>query len=314
MHRSLDVPVLLLATCFLGSGCGDRNPGSDPGSGSDSAGKPKVLAVNYPLAFFAERIGGEAIEVDFPVEPGVDPAFWKPTAEAIGRFQSADLILKNGADFAKWIKTTSLPDSIVVDTSTAFTESLIVVQDGATHRHGDEGEHSHEGVASTTWLDFGLAIQHAAAVRDALIQLLPEKSATFETNFAALRQELETLDGEFAFTAQSLSETPLVASHPVYQYAARRYGLRIRSLLWEPEIVPDEEAMKQLAALLEGHPASVMIWEAQPAEASVAKLASIGVSSVVSSPSGNRPPEGGDFLGVMRSNIEALKKAADSAN
>ena len=89
---------------------------------------------------------------------------------------------------------------------------------------------------------------------------------------------------ELALVAVTLSETPLVASHPVYQYAARRYGLRIRSLLWQAETVPDDEAMQELADLLEKHPAKVMIWQRPPDEASVKKLAEIGVSSIVFDP------------------------------
>ena len=42
--------------------------------------------------------------------PENDPAFWKPDDAAIARFQTADLILRNGAGYAKWMKTVSLPD------------------------------------------------------------------------------------------------------------------------------------------------------------------------------------------------------------
>lgn len=301
-------------TAVLLAGCGEKDQGAAPDTGFPPTATPRVFAVNYPLAYFAERIGGRAVEVVFPADPGVDPAFWKPSAEAIAEFQSADLILKNGADYAKWIRTTSLPDSIVVDTSRAFSDSLIEIHDAGSHQHGDSGEHSHGGVALTTWLDLAQAIQQAAAVRDALIRHFPERRETFETNYPLLQRDLESLDGELALVAVTLSETPLVASHPVYQYAARRYGLRIRSLLWQAETVPDDEAMQELANLLEKHPAKVMIWERPPDEASVKKLAEIGVSSIVFDPAANRPASGEDLLDVMQSNIEALEKVAESTD
>lgn len=38
------------------------------------AGKPRVAVVNYPLAYFVERIAGDLVEVHFPAMKG-DPAF-----------------------------------------------------------------------------------------------------------------------------------------------------------------------------------------------------------------------------------------------
>jgi zinc transport system substrate-binding protein len=49
-----------------------------------------------------------------------------------------------------------------------------------------------------------------------------------------------------------------------------------------------------------------MVWEGDPLPATVAKLEELGLGSVVFDPCGNRPREG-DFLGVMRGNIERLE-------
>jgi zinc transport system substrate-binding protein len=100
----------------------------------------------------------------------------------------------------------------------------------------------------------------------------------------------------------------VVASHPVYQYFARRYEINLQAVLWEPETVPDEKAMTDLQAILAKHAAKWMIWEGDPAAESVAKLQAIGVQSLVFSPSGN-VPEKGDFMSVMQANVAALEKA-----
>jgi zinc transport system substrate-binding protein len=82
----------------------------DDGSGGDAVvgGAPAaaaerlvVYAVNYPLQYFAQRIAGDYAEVVLPVPTGVDPAFWQPDAAGIGGFQRADVILLNGAGYAK---------------------------------------------------------------------------------------------------------------------------------------------------------------------------------------------------------------------
>ena len=308
------LPLALLFASFVGfllAGCEGEPSGGTPSETGTTEGRPRVLAVNYPLAYFAERIGGDMVEVEFPAPSDIDPAFWKPSASEIATFQTADLILRNGAEYAKWMKTASLPESVIVDTSKDFSDSLIVFADAGTHSHGEEGEHSHDGIAFTTWLDMAQAIEQAKSVKEALSSLVPEQAASFEARFESLRAELEAIDAELALAAQALGETPLLASHPVHQYAARRYGLHIRSVLWEPDVVPDDAALEDLSRLRKDHPGEVMLWEAEPAAQSVERLQAMGVTSVVFDPCGNRPDDDGDFLSVMRSNIEALIQAAD---
>lgn len=298
---------LLFALCLALSGCGPSG-GPEPKAFSGT-GKPKVLTTNYPLTWMAERIGGDAVEVEFRAPEDGDPAFWEPTDADVAAFQSADLILRNGATYEKWADKVSLPELTQVDTSRAFAEQLITIKDEGKHSHGAKGEHSHAGVAFTTWIDLTQAVKQADAIRAAFGKLLPDKAATFDTNFAAVKKDLDALDAEVLAAAKVVGNAPLVASHPVYQYFARRYALNIKSVLWEPETVPDEAAMADLAKILADHPAAVMLWEGDPAPESVRMLQSIGVKSIVFDPCGNRPGEGADFLSVMKANAENLAKA-----
>jgi zinc transport system substrate-binding protein len=58
--------------------------------------------------------------------------------------------------------------------------------------------------------------------------------------------------------------------------------------------------------MVKDHPAQWMIWEGEPLEASVEKLRSMGINSIVFNPSGNVPRQG-DFLSVMQENVNNLK-------
>ena len=75
-----------------------------------------IYTVNYPLQYFAQRIAGEHAQVIFPGPADEDPAFWIPGTETIQRYQQADLILLNGAGYARWTKRVSLPRLRSVDT------------------------------------------------------------------------------------------------------------------------------------------------------------------------------------------------------
>ena len=272
-------------------------------------GPPVVQAVNYPLAYFAERLAGDWVDIQFLAEGKGDPAFWEPTDEDLIAMQSADLILLNGASYDKWIETVSLPTSILVDTSRAFAGEYLEDGQGIAHSHGPGQEaHTHGSIAFTTWMDLQQAIWQAEEVAAALTDLLPEKEAKLAQNLDTLAIEIEEVHEQFQQIGKGLGDRPFLASHPVYQYFARRYGLNIESLHWEPQVVPDAEAIEKLKQKLIDHPAEWMIWEGEPLPESIEKLKDLGISSLVVNPCGNQPEEG-DWLSVMQANVAELRRA-----
>ncbi len=298
---------ILLLVLVLPAGC------SKPGSStkderSKSSGVPTVYVVNYPLEYFAERIGGDLVNVVLPAPADGDPAYWKPGPEEVGRYQEADMILLNGASYAGWVDKASLPQAKTVDTSKGFREQFISLEKEVTHSHGPEGQHAHGGVASTTWLDPMLAIEQARAILDAFAVRWPEHRAEFEAGFAGLEKDLHELDAGFEAAVADHAGAPIVFSHPVYQYLERRYGLNGRSVHWEPGEIPDDKMWAELKKILADHPAKWMVWEGKPAPETASKLEEMGVRSVVFDPCGN-VPETGDFLSVMRENVTSLRTA-----
>jgi zinc transport system substrate-binding protein len=104
----------------------------------------------------------------------------------------------------------------------------------------------------------------------------------------------------------------LLASHPVYQYLARRYSLNLNSVMWEPDVLPAEHEWQTLAELCEGHPAAWTLWEGEPLDETSRRLHRIGVQSAVFDPCANRPVSG-DFLSVMSDNLENLARVFEQA-
>lgn len=263
--------------------------------------------MNYPLKYFAERIAGEHATVIFPAPADGDPAYWIPDTNSIMAYQKADLILLNGANYAKWIGKVSLPRSKVVDTSRSFKDKYIIMEEVLTHSHGSEGKHAHESTAFTLWIDFDLAAKQAWAIVKALGRKKPELKDTFKKNGTTLENDLMGLAREIKGIVAKNPSQPLIASHPVYHYFARRYGLNIKSVHWEPDEIPNNEQWLELQSILKDHPARWMIWEGEPDAALIEKLNSLGIMSVVFDPSGNVPAKG-DFMSVMKKNVESLRK------
>lgn len=277
-------------------------------SAGNSAGKLSVYVVNYPLKYFAERIGGEHVTVVFPAPANVDPAYWVPDVNIIAAYQQADLILLNGDGYAKWIEKATLPRSKMINTSKQFRDQYIRSEVSVTHSHGPQGEHAHEDLAFTTWLDFRLASLQAEAIASALIRKKPDTRQFFEKNLDKLKNDLLSLCSALREIVRKNPSQPLTASHPVYDYLARGYGLNLKSVHWEPNETPNTEQWVALQKLLPGHPAKWMIWEGPPKKETVERLKSLGINSLVYDPCGNAPQEV-DSLQVMHRNVENLKRA-----
>lgn len=266
---------------------------------------PVVYTVNYPLAYFAERIAGETVDVVFPEMEG-DPAFWNPVPEQIAAYQDADLILLNGAGYAKWVQQVSLPPAKLIDTSKGFKDQFVAIDGAAGHAHGAGEKHAHGEIAFTTWLDPQLAVQQAAAIRDVFSSRWKEHAPAFEANFQALEKELRALDTQLENAFAAINNEPLIGSHPVYQYLTRRYGLDMTSVHWEPDTLPDQTMVRELDDLLEAHPAKMMLWEGAPLRAIQLMVEKKGLQVRVFDPCGNRPAHG-DYFTIMQENLQNIK-------
>ena len=266
-----------------------------------------IVAGSPPVHYLAERLAGGDFAVGLLLPQGENPEHWLPADADIARLQGARLIILNGAELAGWREVAVLPERRVLETADAFRDEWIEVE-GATHSHGPEGEHSHAGVAPFTWLDPLLAIEQAAAIRDRLAALRGGDAAQLAERFEALRAELRGLHQRLEAAAGIGSGRPLIASHPLYPYPARRYKLNLVDLVWEPDEAPPAEAWEALDALLREHPARWMIWEAEPLPEVRAGLAARGLGIVIVDPLAEGAASG-DFLDGMRANTDSLERA-----
>jgi zinc transport system substrate-binding protein len=304
--------IVITLTVVL-AGCGSNESGKVAPVAEETTDTLVIYTVNYPLAYFAERIGGDLAEVVFPAPVEEDPAFWSPDADTIAAYQTADLILLNGAGYARWVDRATLPSSRLIDTGAAFADRLIEMESVTTHSHGPEGEHEHGGWAFTTWLNPTLAIQQVQAVAAAITVLRPEHAKGIQARMEELESDLLNLDGRLSSAAKIIGDTPLVFSHPVYQYLIRRYELNGVEVHWEPDETPDGHAWDHLEKQLKSHPTEWMLWEGEPFQSTVADLEDLGIGSLLLDPCGNAP-ETGDYLTVMDANAGSLETIAETLN
>ncbi|MEO1009091.1 MAG: metal ABC transporter substrate-binding protein [Planctomycetota bacterium] len=251
MIRLLACAALAAATWTLAA-CEQNQAAAD----AEAAGEDVVLATFYPTEYFATRIAGGLVEVGCPLPADADPIFWRPSGDAIARYQRAGLVVTNGAEFEKWVAGAPLPRSRVVESiSVAALEQAggPITMETITHSHGPEGEHSHEGIDGHTWVDPTLAIAQVRAIEAAMAARWPEHAADFAANGEALVENLRALDAALTEATSLLEGATLLASHPAYNYLARTKGWDIHNLDLDPESADVDAVVEAVHEALHEH-------------------------------------------------------------
>jgi len=300
------ISVVALLVAVFGVGCGREDPSSKA-----RIGKPVVYTTFYPTKYFAERIGGDLVRVVCPVPVNEDASFWMPDRETVRAYQEADLVVVNGAEFAKWVQKVSLREHRIVNTAKPLADELITFEHATVHSHGTAGDHAHEGLDGHTWVDPVNAAVQAYEIRKALAKRFPEHGPAFEKGFAALAADLDALDKKLGAYQAACADQPLLASHPAFNYVARRYGWNIANLNLDPGEMPSDEVIQAIETTLREHPAKFLVWEAFPSRAIADRLEEeLGLTSIEFSPCELLSEEdlacGKDYLNVMWKNLENI--------
>ena len=277
----------ILPFIFLLSAWGQKATVSSP-EVKNTGEQPVIYTSFYPAQYFTQRITGDFANVICPVPEDEDPIFWKPDSATIAQYQEADLIIINGAGFEKWVNTVNLPQSRVVDTAKSFAAEFITYENAVQHQHGDKGAHTHEGIDGHTWVDPVNAITQSEAILGALNKKYPDEKERFEANFASLKADLQALDTGFKEVS---AKTPLLASHPAFNYIARRYGWNVKNLDLDPDNPP---------AQLDDTFSKIILWESTPTK-DIPNFLNATFSPI------EQAPDSGDYLSVMKSNLDTMR-------
>lgn len=298
-----------LILCLGATACGPQATSSDPAATINDS----VVASSWPVAYLAQRVLGEQLEVHSPIPEGTDPIHWAPDRDALARMQTASLVVLNGAGFEPWAEHANLPLSRVLHTARVFEQDWIK-HEQLEHSHGTGGDHSHAGIDPHTWLDPLLAKAQAGAIRDAWNDRHPDGVAAIEANFASLAADLDTLHQSWQKITQQLEGRAMLASHPAYDYLAKRHGWSLTSFDLDPESLPTPEQLNDLRQAVRDSAPAIMLWEAQPTpEVAAAVRAATQLENILISPAEVRSAAaraaGSTYLDVQRANVERLEDA-----
>ncbi|AOV07030.1 metal ABC transporter solute-binding protein, Zn/Mn family [Sporosarcina ureilytica] len=214
----------------------------------------QIYTTVYPLQYFAERIGGDAVSVKTIYPPGSDEHTFDPTQKDMIALADADLFFYIGLGLEGFVenaeKTLKNEHVKMVATAEAITEDML----GDTHdhdhndEHGDD-HHDHGEFDPHVWISPVLSDALAFSVKEALVEVSPENKEQFEENFEALRNDLLKLDREFIQMTSEVPSKTFFVSHAAFGYIADTYGLEQIAVAGLNS--QSEPSQKQLAQLVE---------------------------------------------------------------
>ncbi|MCW5557394.1 MAG: zinc ABC transporter substrate-binding protein [Verrucomicrobiae bacterium] len=273
-----------------------------------------VLTSFYPLTYFAEQIAGDRVSVRSLCPPETDPSFWNPSRADLQEFQSASLILLNGAGYEHWAATAALPIERVIVTSRPFEAELLSLP-SVIHSHGPGGVHTHSGIDGHTWMDPVLARRQAAEILTALTQRWPVDGPAFEEGFKRLSQEFDALDLAFRELTPGLKRMVIFTSHPAYGYLARRFDWSVTSVPLPPDEAPAPEVWEAVrnAVAAAGPGRCLMLFESEPLPVIRERLQTEWQILPVVFQTCESPPPDGNYFTRMQTNVESLRRVVGQA-
>lgn len=300
------------------------------GGSSDASGdaKLKVSASFYPMYDFAQKVGGDRVDVTCLVPAGTEPHDWEPSTSDIRAISETDVLVYSGAGMEHWVSdvldgisndklvTVEASDGVKLRELSAEAQA----EEAEEHAHeGHDHDHGHGEDASATdphvWLAPLNAKTQLGNIRDALVKADPDGKETYDANFEKWAAELETLNSEFSNGLTDLPNKTIVVSHEAFGYLCDAYGLTQMPIEGiEADSEPDAQQMAKIVEFVQANNVKTIFSE---------ELVSPKVAQAIADASGASVEElnpleglsdeelaaGEDYLSVMRSNLDALKKA-----
>ncbi|MEU2992148.1 metal ABC transporter substrate-binding protein [Streptomyces griseoincarnatus] len=291
-----------------------------------------VVASFYPMAFLAERIGGEHVHVTSLTQPGQEPHDLEISARQTAQLEEADaaLYLKGlqpSVDEA--IGQSPIATKIDAAELTALEEHGTEAGHGEEHgdghededehghedeqAHEDEHGHDHEGGDPHIWLDPVKYAEVAEGVGKAFQKADPDHAADYRKNTATLVKDLEALDEKFRTGLANRTTDVFVTSHAAFGYLAERYGLTEEAISGlDPDTEPSGARVKELQKIAKDDGVTTVFYETLVSDKTAKTLAGdTGLKTDVLDPVEGITDHsrGEDYFQVMEANLTALRTA-----
>ncbi|QCR33328.1 metal ABC transporter solute-binding protein, Zn/Mn family [Lysinibacillus sp. SGAir0095] len=338
--------LLLIAALFFGlTACNSTTTKTtaenETKSTEEESNKIDIYTTVYPLSYFAERIGGDYVNVSSIYPPGTNEHTFEPTQADMMSLADADLFFYIGLGlegFVENAKNTLKNENVkLVATSDTISDDMLHASTEEEHSHDEEGHeehdhgeegheehdhdeeghegHNHGDIDPHVWLSPIISQELALAVKDELIAALPEQEQLLTDNYDQLITELESLDQQFEQMASEAKTNTFFVSHASFGYISQQYGLEQIAIAGiNSQSEPSQKELTEIVDQAEMLQVSYILFEQNVSS----KLSSViqnevGADSLelhnLSVLTEDDIKNGETYFTLMQKNIETLKQA-----
>jgi len=207
------------------AGCVVATPPATTGPSNEvSNERLNVVTTIEQIADLARNIGGDLVNVEALMGPGVDPHLYVASESDVRRISDADVILYNGLHLEAQM--------IEVFEQVAEYKNVSAVADMIDHSRLLAWEDDSELHDPHVWFDVQLWTQAGEAVLEALVAADPEDADTYRANAEEYFGRLAELDAYVREQSESLPPESriLVTAHDAFNYFGKAYGFEVRGL------------------------------------------------------------------------------------
>lgn len=282
--------LLVLSLVAATSGCGAL---------AKDDGRVRVAAGFYPLAYAAERIGGDLVDVTNLTQPGAEPHDLELTIKETVSIAEADVVVyEKGFQPAVDSSVEQNAEHRVLDVSDAARLAPFADDPQTMDPH--------------FWQDPARFADVTDAVADQLVAADPAHTKIYRANAAAFRSDLDRLAADYTTGLAHCDRHTVVVTHDAFGYLGR-YGIDVQPILGlSPEAEPTPADLSRLQDLIRADGITTVFSERLVSTKSADTLAhDLGIASEVLDPIEglSDATSGQDYLSLMRENLTSLEQA-----
>ncbi|MER7191615.1 metal ABC transporter solute-binding protein, Zn/Mn family [Streptomyces flaveolus] len=314
----------IAVTAATALGLGTLSACSSDTAAAGNTDKFDVVASFYPMAFLAEQIGKDHVNVTSLTGPGQEPHDLEVSTKQRAQLEESDaaLYLKGlqpAVDEA--VTQSGIEAKIDAASLTSLEEhGNEVGGHAAEHDHAaEEDEHGHDhgeeagGKDPHIWLDPVKYAEVAEGVGKAFEKADPDHAADYKKNTAALVKKLGDLNTEFETGLKDTRTKVFITTHAAFGYLAERYGLTEEAISGlDPESEPSAARIKDLEKMAAADGVSTIFYETLVSDRTaktVAKDANLKTDVLDPIEGITDQSRGDDYFQVMEANLKALQTA-----
>ena len=212
----------MIGMTFLLGACNNESENNVKTSNEPHSDRIQIVTTISQIGEPIEVIGGDRVDVESLMGPGVDPHLYKATQGDINTLQDADIILYNGlhleGNMGEVFANMSANKTIVSLGESLDKEKFLMDEEGAIDPH--------------IWFDVDLWKEALDVAVEELKQFSPEDADYFEENKQKYFSKLDELKKEAVEKISSIPEEQrvLVTAHDAFGYFGRMNDIEVIGL------------------------------------------------------------------------------------